>query len=97
MAQSDVPFNVDVIDAAHGTRQIARGQICSSWSGGGGGGCHLDRTWTNRLFVVGGGKGCHLDCIWTNRLFVVKQVVSGTNRLFVGGEQGVSFRLHVDK
>ncbi len=37
MAQSDVPFNVDVIDAAHGTRQIARGQICSSWSGGGGG------------------------------------------------------------
>ncbi len=65
--------------------------------GRGGGGCHLDCTWTNRLFVVGGGKGCHLDCIWTNRLFVVKQVVSGTNRLFVGGEQGVSFRLHVDK
>ncbi len=31
----------------------------------------------------GGGEGCHLDCMWTNRLFVVKQVVSGTNRLFV--------------
>ncbi len=46
----------------------------------------------------GGGKGCHLDCKWTNRLFVVKQVVSGTNRLFVvgGGGKGVSFRLYVD-
>ncbi len=39
---------------------------------------------------LGGGKGCHLDCTWTNRLFVVKQVVSGTNRLFVvGGARGV--------
>ncbi len=48
--------------------------------------------------MVGGGKGCHLDCMWTNRLSVVKHVVSGTNRLFVvGGGQGVSFRLHVDK
>ncbi len=76
------------------------GQIGCSWSGGGKG-CHLDCTWTNRLFVVGGGgsgKGCNLDCTWTNRLLVVKQVVSGTNRLFVvGGGQGVSFRLHVDK
>ncbi len=40
---------------------------------------------------VGGDKGCHLDCKWTNRLFVVKQVVSGTNRLFVvGGGEGVA-------
>ncbi len=51
----------------------------------GGKGCHLDCTWTNRLFVVRGGKGCHLDCTWTNRLYVV------------GGGQGVSFRLQVDK
>ncbi len=38
----------------------------------------------------GGGKGYHLDCTWTNRLFVVKQVVSGTNRLFVVGGGGVA-------
>ncbi len=47
------------------------GQIGCSWSGV-------------------GGKGCHLDCTWTNRLFVVKQVVGGTNRLFVvRGARGV--------
>ncbi len=39
----------------------------------------------------GGGKGCNLDCTSTNRLFVVKEVVSGTNRLFVvGGGGGVT-------
>ncbi len=36
----------------------------------------------------GGVKGCNLDCTWTNRLLVVKQVVSGTHRLFVVGGGG---------
>ncbi len=41
--------------------------------------------------MVGGvGKWCHIDCTWTNMLFVIKQVVNGTNRLFVvGGARGV--------